>query len=171
MVVLCISVRISSRGTAIFQQKRLTKDGQLFDMYKFRTMVADAEVKSGPVYAADSDPRVTKFGRFLRITRLDELPQLINVLIGDMSLIGPRPERPEMAQNLAQDLPSFHRRLEVKAGLSGLAQIQGGYASDVESYRKKLALDLLYIKNRGFLLDLKIAVRTILVIFTGFGAR
>jgi len=171
MLVVGISVRISSKGSAIFFQKRLTKNGRLFDMYKFRSMVVDAEVKSGPVYAINSDPRVTRLGKFLRISRLDELPQLINVLIGDMSLIGPRPERPEMAQELSVDLPSFHRRLEVKAGLTGLAQIQGGYASDVQSYRKKLALDLLYIKKRSILLDLKIAVRTILVILTGFGAR
>ncbi len=170
MVFVGIGVRLTSKGNIIFNQKRLTKDGRAFDMYKFRTMVADAE-KNGPAYAQSADPRVTPFGRFLRISRLDELPQLINVLIGDMSLIGPRPERPEMALDLAEALPSFHRRLEVKAGLTGFAQIEGGYASDVESYRRKLALDLLYIKNRSLLLDIKIAAKTVLVILTGFGAR
>jgi len=170
MVFVGIGVRLTSKGNIIFTQKRLTKDGRAFDMYKFRTMVADAE-KNGPAYAQSADPRVTAFGRFLRISRLDELPQLINVLIGDMSLIGPRPERPEMALDLAEALPSFHRRLEVKAGLTGFAQIEGGYASDVESYRRKLALDLLYIKNRSLLLDVKIVFKTVLVILTGFGAR
>ena len=172
MFVLIIAVRISSKGSAIFHQQRLTKDGRIFNMYKFRTMIFNAESSSGPVYSRGSeDPRITKFGRFLRITRLDELPQLINVLIGDMSLIGPRPERPEMAQELAKKLPSFHRRLEVKAGLTGLAQTEGGYADDVDSYRRKLAWDLLYIKNRGILLDIKIAIKTVLVIITGYGAR
>ena len=171
MLLVFIGVKLSSRGSAIFQQKRLTKNGRSFQMYKFRTMVNDAEKNSGPVYAASGDPRVTLFGRFLRKTRLDELPQLINVLIGDMSLIGPRPERPEMAQDLSVKLPSFHRRLEVKAGLTGFAQIEGGYASDIESYRRKLALDLLYIKNRNLLLDIRIALKTVLVILTGSGAR
>lgn len=164
-------VKLGSPGPVIFRQKRLTKDGKVFTLLKFRTMVEDAERDVGAVWAANDDPRVTALGRFLRRTRLDELPQLFNVLQGDMSLIGPRPERPELADQLSKEFPSFHRRLEVKAGITGLAQVGSGYASCLRSYRKKLALDLLYIQNRCMLLDLRIALKTILVIITGSGAR
>lgn len=171
MFLVYFAVRLSSPGEAVFSQRRLTEGGRVFYIYKFRTMVLNAEKASGPVYASSGDPRVTKLGKFLRVTRLDELPQLINVLIGDMSLVGPRPERPEMAVDLNKDLPSFHKRLEVKAGLTGFAQIEGGYASDLDSYRRKLALDLLYIKNRSILLDIKLCFQTVSVVFSGSGAR
>lgn len=172
-VMLCtwLLVRLSSRGPAIYTQRRLTQHARLFHMYKFRTMVQDAERGSGAVWAKSSDPRVTKVGRFLRLTRLDELPQLVNVLIGDMSLIGPRPERPEIADELQKDLPAFEKRLQVKAGLTGLAQISSGYAANLEGYQEKLAWDLLYIKHRSFALDLRICLRTVRVVLTGSGAR
>lgn len=171
MLCLCFAVRLTSRGPAIYTQRRLTQGKKVFHMYKFRTMVNDAESKTGPVWTASTDPRITPIGRFLRLSRLDELPQLLNVVIGDMSLIGPRPERPEFAAELSGELPSFYRRLEVKAGITGLAQVGPGYASNLQAYRKKLAFDLMYIKHRCLLLDLRIAAKTVLVIITGTGAR
>lgn len=171
MVVVILAVRLTSKGPAVYTQKRLTAGGRVFTMYKFRSMFIDAETRTGAVWASSDDPRVTNIGKFLRVSRLDELPQLLNVLMGDMSLIGPRPERPELAEQLAKELPDFNRRMEVKAGLTGLAQTMSGYASSVRSYKRKLALDLIYINNRCLMLDLKIALKTILVILTGAGAR
>jgi exopolysaccharide biosynthesis polyprenyl glycosylphosphotransferase len=171
MLFVALGVKISSTGPVIFKQVRLTKSRKPFTMYKFRTMCQDAESKSGAVWASCNDPRVTSIGKFLRLTRLDELPQLFNVLTGEMSLIGPRPERPEFAEKLSSEFISFKRRTEVKAGITGLAQVSNGYADSVDSYRKKLALDILYVNHRSLLLDLKIAAKTILVVFTGAGAR
>ncbi len=168
-VALC--VRLTSRGPVVFSQKRLTMNGHVFNIYKFRTMVLDAEVGGKAVLAKKNDMRVTWIGRYLRLCRLDELPQLVNVLLGDMSMIGPRPERPEIAEYLVKQYPSFNKRLKVKAGLTGLAQTTSGYAGDDESYRKKIALDVLYVRNYCFWLDLKIGLKTILVVLTGFGAR
>ncbi len=139
----------------------------MFTIYKFRTMHQNAELKTGPVWASEKDPRVTDVGEFLRRTHLDEFPQLINVLKGEMSLIGPRPERPEMLDKLTEELPSFHRRMEVPAGITGLAQITSDYTSCMEGYRKKLAFDRLYVKNRSLSLDLQIAARTLLVLCMG----
>lgn len=166
-----LMIKTTTRGPVLYKQLRLTAGGREFWMYKFRTMSTNAEAVSGAVWATRSDPRITPVGRFLRISRVDELPQLLNVLRGDMSLIGPRPERPEMASKLQEELPSFNRRLEVKAGITGLAQVGHGYAACLKSYRRKLAFDRLYVKRRSVLLDLKIAARTILVVLTGRGAR
>lgn len=171
MGIVALTVRLTSPGPVIFKQRRLTYGGKEFTMFKFRTMRSDAERVTGPVWAAANDPRITKLGKFLRATRLDELPQLLNVLWGDMSLIGPRPERPEFTKELEQQLPRFRKRLEVKAGLTGLAQVTNGYAATMSSYRKKLAFDLVYIKKQSLLLDLAIAAKTALVVFTGKGAR
>lgn len=168
---ISILIRITSSGPSLLVQKRLTTDGKIFDMYKFRTMYKDAEKQSGAVWAKTKDPRITRFGKFLRKTRFDELPQLVNVIKGDMSLVGPRPERPEMVRKLEEVFPYFSRRHHVKSGITGLAQIAQGYASCNESYRRKLALDLLYVRNRCLLLDLRIAFRTVLVVVTGFGAK
>lgn len=171
MLLLSLIIRISSRGPAIYCQKRLTTHGRIFTIFKFRTMVTNAESKSGAVWAKKSDPRITGFGKFMRKTRLDELPQLINVLMGDMSLIGPRPERPEFATTLQQQFSSFKKRYEVPAGLTGLAQVSADYADSIDSYKTKLAYDLIYIKNRSLLMDFQIAMRTIVVIITGRGAQ
>ncbi len=171
MLLLSLIIRASSPGPAIYCQKRLTTHGRVFTIFKFRTMVSDAESKSGAVWAQKSDPRITKLGRFMRKTRLDELPQLINVLIGDMSLIGPRPERPEFAVTLQKQFSSFKKRYEVPAGLTGLAQVSADYADSIDSYKTKLAYDLIYIKNRSLLVDFQIAMRTIVVIVTGRGAQ
>ena len=171
MIVLSLIIRLSSPGPAIYCQKRLTTHGRVFTIFKFRTMVSDAESNSGAVWAKKGDPRVTPLGRFMRKTRLDELPQLINVLIGDMSLIGPRPERPEFALQLQKQFSNFKKRYEVPAGLSGLAQVSADYADSIDSYKTKLEYDLAYVNQRSLLLDLKIALKTIIVIFTGRGAQ
>lgn len=164
-------VKLSSPGPVLFRQTRLTEGGRTFELVKFRSMVVDAEREKGAVLAEKADPRVTPIGRFLRKTRLDELPQLFNVLAGDMSLIGPRPERPEIAKDLSRRIPRFNGRLATKAGLTGLAQVIQGYPDGVKGYRRKLGLDLIYIRKQSVFLDLWIAARTVMVVLTGSGAR
>lgn len=171
MGVVAIAVAISSPGPVLYRQKRLTKGGQEFMLCKFRTMRQDAERDSGAVVAKLHDDRITPVGRLLRKTRLDELPQLWNVLRGDMSLIGPRPERPELAKNFERKIRGFGRRLHVKAGLTGLAQVIQGYPEYTDGYRQKLALDILYIKKRSLALDMWIAIKTVGVVLCGSGAR
>lgn len=171
LATVAMLVKMTSKGPVFLRQKRLTLHGREFVLMKFRTMRADAEAVSGPVLAEEDDPRVTGLGRFLRKTRIDELPQFWNVLWGDMSVVGPRPERPEIAANLARSMRRFGRRLNVKAGITGLAQVEHGYCATAESYRRKLALDLLYIKKRSMRMDLGIMLRTVSVVFLGTGAR
>lgn len=171
MAAIAAGIRVTSPGPVLFRQARLTEGGKVFMLLKFRSMRVDAERDSGAVFAQDSDSRVTPLGSFLRKTRLDELPQLINVLRGEMSLIGPRPERPEMAKELSKKIQGFHRRLRAKAGLTGLAQVIQGYPDDLDGYRRKLGLDLLYIRRKSLLLDLWIALKTVGVVLTGSGAR
>lgn len=143
--------------------------GKPFVLYKFRTMRTDAE-KNGAQFAVKGDPRVTPIGKFLRKTRLDELPQLWNVLKGEMTLVGPRPERPEFIESLSREIPDYLARLGLKPGLTGLAQIINGYDNDIESFRRKVALDLLYLQNCCLWNDVKILIRTVGVVFTGKGA-
>jgi lipopolysaccharide/colanic/teichoic acid biosynthesis glycosyltransferase len=143
--------------------------GKPFTLYKFRTMKVDAE-RNGAQFAVKGDPRVTCIGRFLRKTRLDELPQLWNVLRGEMSLVGPRPERPEFIETLSAEIPNYINRLGLKPGLTGLAQVINGYDNNIESFRRKVNLDLLYLQNCCFTNDLKIMFRTIRVVLTGSGA-
>jgi lipopolysaccharide/colanic/teichoic acid biosynthesis glycosyltransferase len=143
--------------------------GKPFVLYKFRTMRDDAE-KNGPQFATQSDPRVTSIGRFLRKTRIDELPQLWNVLRGEMSLVGPRPERPEFIIKLSEEIPNYVERLGLKPGLTGVAQIVNGYDNNLESFRRKVTLDLLYLQNCCIWNDVKILFRTIGVVLTGKGA-
>ncbi len=157
-------------GPVLFKQVRVGLGGRRFTMYKLRTMYVDAEKESGAVWAKDNDPRIIPCGRFMRLSHLDELPQLINVLRGEMSLVGPRPERPEIIRELMMHIPNYLDRLEVKPGLTGLAQIENGYDSSIESAREKVAWDLKYVRTRGWALDMKILGRTILMI-TGKGAR
>ncbi len=143
--------------------------GKPFVLYKFRTMRIDAE-KNGAQFATKGDSRVTPIGRFLRKTRLDELPQLYNVLRDEMSLVGPRPERPEFIEQLSQEVPNYLLRLGIKPGLTGLAQVLNGYDNDIAEFRRKVALDLLYLQNCCLANDLKILFRTVSVVLTGKGA-
>jgi lipopolysaccharide/colanic/teichoic acid biosynthesis glycosyltransferase len=143
--------------------------GKPFTLYKFRTMKIDAE-KDGPQFAVKGDNRVTWIGRFMRKTRLDELPQLWNVLRGEMSFVGPRPERPEFIRGLSDEIPNYINRLGLKPGLTGLAQVINGYDNDIESFRRKVNFDLLYLQNCCLWNDLKIMFRTIRVVLTGSGA-
>ena len=155
-------IRFTSKGPAVFKQDRVGRDGVEYEIYKFRTMVADAERETGPVFARESDPRITRLGQFLRATRIDELPQLVNVLIGNMSMIGPRPERGVFVNTFRETVPDYDLRLAVKPGISGLAQVAGSYSTPVE---QKLKLDLLYISNYSMMRDIWIMLRTILVVF------
>jgi len=156
------------RGTGI-DRRRDSGYGKPFTLYKFRTMKIDAE-KNGAQFAVKGDPRVTCIGRFLRKTRLDELPQLWNVLRGEMSLVGPRPERPEFIDKLSAEIPNYINRLGLKPGLTGVAQVVNGYDNNIESFKRKVNLDLLYLQNCCFWNDLKIMFRTIRVVLTGSGA-
>lgn len=171
MASVAIAVKLTSPGPILYSQTRLTQGGKEFTLWKFRSMRTDAEASNGATLASRSDNRVTPIGRFIRRTRLDELPQLFNVLLGDMSLIGPRPERPEIASELSASIPRFHQRLRAKAGLTGLAQVIQGYPDGVLGYRRKLGLDIIYIRNWSLLLDLWIALKTVGVVLSGSGAR
>jgi len=152
------------------QDRRLeTRYGREFTLYKFRTMRNDAE-KNGAQFAVKGDPRVTSIGRFMRKTRLDELPQLWNVLRGEMSMVGPRPERPIFIEKLSEEIPDYVQRLGLKPGLTGLAQIENGYDNDIDSFRRKVTYDLIYLQHCCLWNDLKILFRTIRVVLTGSGA-
>ena len=163
-VVAALLVKLTSRGPIFYSQIRLGLGGRPFRIYKLRTMYLDSEALTGPCWSTKGDPRVTPVGRFLRRTHLDELPQLWNIFCGEMSLIGPRPERPEMAAGLEQAIPRFRQRLLVRPGLTGLAQVQLPPDTDVESVRLKLAHDLYYLEDLSFLLDCRIFVATIFVV-------
>ena len=152
-VLVALAILITDGTPIIFSQKRLGKYGKEFFVYKFRSMIRDAETKTGPVWANNQDHRVTRVGRFLRDTKLDELPQLYNILKGDMSFVGPRPERPELTKSFTKVIPKFSTRLLVRPGLTGLAQLHGHYNTTPNN---KLRYDLLYIKNQSFWLDLKL---------------
>jgi lipopolysaccharide/colanic/teichoic acid biosynthesis glycosyltransferase len=162
LAVAAILVKITSRGPAIYSQVRLGRGGQRFLIYKLRTMRHNCEAKSGPTWCVARDPRVTPVGRILRRTHLDELPQLWNVLRGEMSLVGPRPERPEIIDSLESALEGYRGRLFVKPGLTGLAQIQRPADTDINSVREKLILDLCYVERYGVLLDFRIMLGTVL---------
>ncbi|MDB5293876.1 MAG: exopolysaccharide biosynthesis polyprenyl glycosylphosphotransferase [Phycisphaerales bacterium] len=161
--VLAVLAKVSSPGPAFYRQVRLGRYGEQFGMYKIRTMVHNCEAATGPVWAAShDDPRVTRFGKFLRETHLDELPQLWHVLQGHMSLIGPRPERPEMAAKIERGLPRYCLRLQVRPGLTGLAQVHLPADTDIEEVGGKLAFDLYYARNLGPGMDLRICLCTVL---------
>ena len=162
-VALLIMILIKLDGGPVFYiQERLTRGNKIFKIYKFRTMIPDAEKMSGPVLAEDKDPRITPLGRFMRAIRLDEVPQLINVIKGEMSLVGPRPERPFFAERFEKEIPEYRFRLKVKAGLTGLAQVEGKYNTSVED---KLRYDLIYINNYSVLRDFVIMLQTIKILF------
>lgn len=161
-MIIAVCIKMTDKGPIIYKQTRLTKDGKEFEILKFRTMVQDAEKNGVPRLAAEGDPRILPIGRLLRRTRLDELPQIYNILKGDMSLVGPRPERPELAKELTEEIPEFPYRLRVKAGLTGYAQVYGKYNTTAYD---KLKLDLTYIRNYSLLLDLKLIIMTPKILF------
>jgi lipopolysaccharide/colanic/teichoic acid biosynthesis glycosyltransferase len=163
--ILFIVNLLTSRGPLFYKQERVGGNGHIFNILKFRTMVVDAEKKDGPQFASKDDTRITMAGKFLRKTRLDELPQFINILKGDMNLIGPRPEREVFIKELSQNIPFFRIRNVVKPGLTGWAQVNHIYTSDTEDALVKLQYDLYYIRHRSFFLDLKIMINTLPVIF------
>ncbi len=169
MGLVAAAVKLESRGPALFRQPRLGQNGRVFILNKFRSMQEDAERDTGPVWAQQRDPRVTRVGAVLRKTRLDELPQLFNVLIGDMSFIGPRPERPEFVYDLQKQIPFYMERLSVKPGITGWAQVKYQYGSSVEDALEKLQYDLYYIKNLSLFLDLLILISTIQVVLFARG--
>jgi len=166
-----LAIKLSSPGRVLYRQRRVGRDGVIFRCYKFRTMCSDAEADSGPTWAKDDDPRITRVGRFLRRTRMDELPQLLNVLRGDMSLVGPRPERPEFVAALNQQIPYYRLRHSIRPGITGWAQILYKYGNSVEDAKEKLRYDLYYIKNTSVGLDLLIILSTVKIILLGRGAK
>jgi exopolysaccharide biosynthesis polyprenyl glycosylphosphotransferase len=170
LLLVAFLIRVDSTGPVLYRQSRVGLHGRIFTMLKFRSMRVDAEV-AGPCWATDRDPRMTRIGAFIRATRLDEVPQLLNVLRGEMSLVGPRPERPHFVQQLAAIIPRYNERTHVLPGITGWAQINYPYGASVEDARAKLAFDLFYINNRALLLDLRILLRTIPVVLFRIGAR
>jgi exopolysaccharide biosynthesis polyprenyl glycosylphosphotransferase len=169
-LMVAFLIKISSKGPVHYSQVRSGKEGKPFNIYKFRTMKVDAEKDSGPVWAKLKDDRITPIGRFLRKSRMDEIPQFINVLQGDMSVIGPRPERPEFIDRLKGQISDYPKRLSVKPGITGLAQVHHRYDQSIADVRKKVKYDILYIKKMCFGTDLIIVGRTLGVVLTGFGA-
>lgn len=167
LILTALAIKLESPGPIFYRQARNGLNGRIFHVIKFRSMRVDAE-KNGPQWAEKNDSRVTRVGQFIRKTRIDELPQLINVLRGEMSLIGPRPERPMFTEQFEKEIPGFKNRLLVKPGLTGWAQVNGGY--DITP-KEKLELDLYYIENQSFTLDLQILLKTVWVVLSGSGAR
>ncbi|MDD2850417.1 MAG: TIGR03013 family PEP-CTERM/XrtA system glycosyltransferase [Desulfuromonadaceae bacterium] len=171
MPLIALAIRIDSPGPVFFRQERVGNREKLFMLYKFRTMRQDAEAATGAVWAEKKDPRVTTLGRFFRGSRIDEIPQLINVLKGEMSFVGPRPERPEFVEKLKLVIPYYSKRHFIKPGLTGWAQVRYPYGASVEDAVEKLRYDLYYIKNLGPFLDTLIFFETIKVVLFGFGGR
>lgn len=168
-LLVAIAIKLDSEGPVFYKQIRVGKDGKEFKIYKFRSMFKDAEKHTGPVWSTKDDPRITRVGKILRKFRLDEIPQFINVLRGEMSLVGPRPERPYFVEKLSKEIPLYKRRLKVKPGITGWAQVKHKYDESIEDVKKKLQYDLYYIENISLRMDLKILFRTIFVVLFGKG--
>ncbi|MCX5666170.1 MAG: exopolysaccharide biosynthesis polyprenyl glycosylphosphotransferase [Candidatus Omnitrophica bacterium] len=166
-----IVIKIVSPGPVFFKQERVGWGGRPFYIYKLRTMRLDAEKSTGPVWAQEDDPRLIRFGRLIRKAHIDELPQLFNVLKGDMSIVGPRPERPVFVEKLSKEISDYHKRVNVKPGITGLAQVWHKYDETITDVRKKVKYDLLYIKEMCLMVDLRILLRTVIVSAQGKGAR
>jgi lipopolysaccharide/colanic/teichoic acid biosynthesis glycosyltransferase len=163
-LIITIAIKLEDGGPIFYSQERVGKDGKIFRILKFRSMIPDAEKDTGAVWASENDPRVTKVGRILRATAMDELPQLLSILKGDMSFVGPRPERPELVEEFTKKFPDFKKRFVVKPGLTGIAQIYGQYDTPPQH---KLKYDLLYIKKQSFLLDLKLILLSFYITLKG----
>jgi len=171
MLATMVAIRLDSRGPIFYRQERSGLHLRPFTLIKFRSMVVDAEAGGKPRWATKGDPRVTRVGRFIRLTRIDELPQLLNVLHGDMSMVGPRPERPGFVAELGEIIPHYHDRASVKPGITGWAQVNYPYGASIEDARMKLAYDLYYVRRRSLFLDLLILVATVRVVLFQEGAR
>jgi sugar transferase (PEP-CTERM system associated) len=170
-LLVALAIKLDSKGPVIYSQERDGQYGRRFLMLKFRSMVTDAEEQSGPVWAEVNDPRITRVGRLLRGTRLDEIPQMWNVLAGDMSFVGPRPERPHFTDRLAQQLPYYRERLQVKPGITGWAQVCYPYGSSTAAALEKLNYDLYYIKHSSLSMDIMILLQTVKILLFGGGGR
>jgi len=168
LILAAVSILISSGSPVFFTQERIGRGMKPFEVIKFRTMVRDAEKVTGPVLATEDDPRVTRLGRVLRKFRIDELPQLVNILRGEMSFVGPRPERWHFIEEYLETIPGYRERFKVKPGATGLAQVNGSYATTPE---RKLKYDLIYMYHQSLLMDLQIVFETLRVVLTGRGAR
>ncbi|MBI2428800.1 MAG: sugar transferase [Ignavibacteriales bacterium] len=168
-IFIGIAIKLNSSGPLVYSQERVGKNGKIFRMHKFRSMYQDAEAKTGPVWATSNDPRVTSVGRILRKTRLDEIPQFMDVLRGDMSLVGPRPERPHFVEELSKEIPLYKRRLVVKPGITGWAQVKQGYDTSLDDVKSKVRYDLFYIENMSFRMDIKILIITFYTMIAGKG--
>lgn len=171
-IVTAVLIRLFSKGPIFYSQVRVGKDGELFRMFKFRTMRVDAEQGTGAVWAKEKDDRVIPvIGNFLRKAHIDEIPQFFNILKGDMSLVGPRPERPEFVNQFKEQIPEYEKRLQVKPGLTGLAQVWHRYDRNLADVKKKIRYDLLYIRKLCIWTDVRILLRTFRVVVTGEGAH
>ena len=170
-ILIGIAIKIDSRGPVFYRQTRVGKGGRMFKVFKFRSMIQDAEKHSGPVWADKEDARITSIGRLLRRSRIDEFPQLLNVVRGEMSIVGPRPERPAFVEELRIMYPFYQKRLTIKPGLTGWAQVKLEYDTDLKSVASKLKYDFFYIENQSIFLDLEILARTLKVVLTGAGAH
>lgn len=169
ILISSIAIKLDSKGPVFFRQERSGQNGKPFKMIKFRSMYEDAEKHTGPVWSQKDDPRITKVGKVLRILRIDELPQMYNVLKGEMSLVGPRPERPYFVEKLSEQIPYYKRRLKVRPGITGWAQVKHKYDESIEDVKIKLRYDLFYIENMSIRMDMKILFRTIFVVIFGKG--
>lgn len=168
LLLAAFGILVTMGWPVLYSQERVGKDMRPFKVHKFRTMVRDAEARSGPVLADEDDPRITPFGRFLRTYRIDEFPQLLNILLGQMSFVGPRPERSFFVEQHVREIPGYHERFRVKPGVTGLAQVSGGYATTPD---RKLKFDLIYLYHQTLLMDVRIMAETVRVVLTGRGAR
>ncbi|MBU0699625.1 MAG: TIGR03013 family PEP-CTERM/XrtA system glycosyltransferase [Proteobacteria bacterium] len=171
IILIAVLIKVDSKGPVLFSQERVGQNRKIYMIHKFRSMLADAEKQSGPVWAADDDDRIARVGRFIRKWRADEIPQLWNVLKGNMSFVGPRPEREFFVKKLEDTIPYYGKRFSVKPGITGWAQVSYGYGASVEDAIEKLNYDLFYIKNMSTLMDLMIVLRTIKIVLFGKGAR
>ena len=171
MALTALLIKLESAGPVLYRQQRVGQNGECFSIAKFRSMRTDAEKDGKPRWASANDDRITRVGNILRLVRIDELPQLFNVLRGDMSLVGPRPERPFFVDQLTQEIPFYALRHSVKPGVTGWAQVRYAYGATVEAAQEKLQFDLYYVKNHTLFLDLVILVETVRVVLTGKGAR
>ena len=169
--IVKITMKVVDPGPALYTQERIGLNGKPFIMIKFRSMYTDAETRGGPQWATDNDPRITSLGRFMRKSRIDEIPQVINVLRGDMSFVGPRPERQHFIELLSKEIPWYMKRLKMKPGVTGWAQVKHKYDETIDDVKTKVMYDLYYFENMSLVLDMKIILQTIVVVFTGKGAK